>query len=1766
MPLAKIKASSVSTRNSMDKEPSAGGSNASSKATSETQRSRDASPTTATGTATTAASTATSTGASTKKEKHQQRKQVEKGDEKRGKRKKDEITVEKIDTGDFVVGIGDKLKVNYHEKKSPSSHGSTYEAKVIEISVQRGVPMYLVHYTGWNNRYDEWVPRERIAENLTKGSKQKTRTISTSSANSGGAPAQAASTAGNSSNNNNGNSSNSGPNASLPPKDGSGKAEQQQQPPGPGTGPSASLLQGLTKTPTSSAALTTQSGSKRGRGRSDSMPPRSTTPSSVASNSSRTKSPAASQSLAQLKHKRPTRTLPMSSSSSSNNQGRRISASASISANVSDASMGSDSDTDSDEPVRRPKRLNAKDAQQQQQQSKAKAATASGKKVAPIRRTTGSDDSDDDDDEEQQQPTPSSSGKQQSQAAQQQQQQQQQATAIQRPRAGNRAMSSGGAGKGRDYDLSEIRSELKGFQPQLLERKEAIKSEPSDVQAKQEPKTGSSTEQSSETDSYMDEDSQSSEKLPYRKQQQQQQSTTSDKRKGAAATAAPSGSTADLDTPIKKESEKPHIKHETLTGEDRKPFKVEPKEEQAKPFHSGADIKPTTTTSIIAPARFGANSSSNSSGGGGGTAKCTSVIVEKPLTMIKKTEKSETTTASTATAAAGGAGAGAGTGATMSPGQKLELLKKLQAGGSLGLERGKKFAEPVQHKETATLKVELPAACSPSSSSSSSSSFCSSSNNSAATSASLSSSSATRSLPDMSKLEISSGTTTTTTTTAAAAATAAAGTGKESKYSNVGGGGGGAAAAGGAAGINNSNLTSGIKRLSSDVYEFKDTEPFEFEKRISPMACGTSVIASSSSSSSTPPAPAPVIVSAAARKQALKMIPIPRSIEHQLPHVGHEPATRGYAAGTAAAGGATAAGATAATSTPSKAKKRGSPLKEASLTALEKPKLIKVEQQQQQQATAAAQSSPAASPNSVKSSAASASGAGSKAQAGNAAGCNAAAAGTVAAGAQLTPGHPHATPFDVLRRSPSFNLNIVALNEELAQTVQETTRALNVALQPLPDALQLPATPPAATGAPAAGAGAGAASGSGSVSAAFTPVIAVPVSPKLSTPPQAMGVAKTTQQQQQIVGSPFMETRNVFELSTSNEGSGYSSGESNKDNKLEKLENVKILLAGSGAGSFDLDAVKYEQKPTSIADKVLKAISQKKEEVEQSKTKIQTESNTDKDEPPQQQPLPHPSSLKVEPNSISSTLKLDTLSLLSEPLKVQTGSGLPSVLSELYHRTSSSNSPETKSILDASLPAKNNELSETIQKLECAIQRKTPVAGQSLGSSLAGTPPVTAAVGTASFSDESMDSTDSEQRLVIEDVIAEEPNTATELKSPMSEGVGGLMGSAPVKLELAAAGSKPLTGVQAPIALKPVYMMGVPMSMNVFLNKEQSTVPPTTSPTPTGTTATAAGAGAAGATGAAAAAGAAATHTALPPVLSAPGVPVVVPEIPVSVVVALRHSPGSASPASPKPDAKQTPKQLLSATDEGGLLLKPYTAQASPPLPEAQAQAQAQTQAQAQSHSQAQSLAVEAKASPSPLPRPFALYQQAKELPMHVSPAAGSPLISEASHTEAAINLLCEETIPGSPAPNYSSKDEPTGNTLGLALGTGGAAVTSSSAVSSTLTIPGIAPLPPDTPSPRANQAALAGQSAPAASVSPNSSPESPASQDDSSEETGSSKKHAELESNSALSSRRKRRAKASESNVQSAVCHFLGKRRRQQINNMRKTAATTGNSWLRYG
>ena len=57
---------------------------------------------------------------------------------------------------------GDKIKVFW-------LHGQIYEAKIIKTDKTRTDkwPKYYVHYQGWNQRYDEWITRGRIAENLT---------------------------------------------------------------------------------------------------------------------------------------------------------------------------------------------------------------------------------------------------------------------------------------------------------------------------------------------------------------------------------------------------------------------------------------------------------------------------------------------------------------------------------------------------------------------------------------------------------------------------------------------------------------------------------------------------------------------------------------------------------------------------------------------------------------------------------------------------------------------------------------------------------------------------------------------------------------------------------------------------------------------------------------------------------------------------------------------------------------------------------------------------------------------------------------------------------------------------------------------------------------------------------------------------------------------------------------------------------------------------------------------------------------------------------------------------------------------------------------------------------------------------------------------------------------------------------------------------------------------------------------------------------------
>ncbi|XP_060528057.1 AT-rich interactive domain-containing protein 4B-like isoform X2 [Cylas formicarius] len=79
------------------------------------------------------------------------------------------------------INIGDKLSVYY----GPTNESKvTYEAKVVDIDKDQTGTIYLVHYTGWNTRYDEWIPTTRVAENLsanTKAKKSKSCTPSISS-------------------------------------------------------------------------------------------------------------------------------------------------------------------------------------------------------------------------------------------------------------------------------------------------------------------------------------------------------------------------------------------------------------------------------------------------------------------------------------------------------------------------------------------------------------------------------------------------------------------------------------------------------------------------------------------------------------------------------------------------------------------------------------------------------------------------------------------------------------------------------------------------------------------------------------------------------------------------------------------------------------------------------------------------------------------------------------------------------------------------------------------------------------------------------------------------------------------------------------------------------------------------------------------------------------------------------------------------------------------------------------------------------------------------------------------------------------------------------------------------------------------------------------------------------------------------------------------------------------------------------------------------
>ncbi|KAK3597334.1 hypothetical protein CHS0354_034576 [Potamilus streckersoni] len=66
---------------------------------------------------------------------------------------------------------GTRLKVRYGRGRNQKE----YEAKVVESSTENGV-QFLVHYAGWNTRYDEWIRPERIVEIIERPDAVKKKT------------------------------------------------------------------------------------------------------------------------------------------------------------------------------------------------------------------------------------------------------------------------------------------------------------------------------------------------------------------------------------------------------------------------------------------------------------------------------------------------------------------------------------------------------------------------------------------------------------------------------------------------------------------------------------------------------------------------------------------------------------------------------------------------------------------------------------------------------------------------------------------------------------------------------------------------------------------------------------------------------------------------------------------------------------------------------------------------------------------------------------------------------------------------------------------------------------------------------------------------------------------------------------------------------------------------------------------------------------------------------------------------------------------------------------------------------------------------------------------------------------------------------------------------------------------------------------------------------------------------------------------------------
>lgn len=301
------------------------------------------------------------------------------------------------------VELGDRLKVYYgptHESKV------TYEAKVIDMEKDGAEPMYLVHYTGWNTRYDEWIKASRIAQNFTQAQGRVKRIKTTPRP-------QTPST--NLSNNTVNKSSKVASNTNS-------NASQSRR-----------RAQSLAPTTSVVSSTATKEVKKEEKEKETSQPTRSTTPLSVASSSSRTKSPA---TPANNRQTRTTRNNDLSGTEH-RRRTRRMSGHTDISvASETEDSEAYDSDTTEPEQTR----TRSKGTEERKRREGRNRAED---RMKPDETSEGEEDKDN----------------------------------LEEPRRGRRLRRTLGKSqgiksepdsdeeqpKGRDFDLNQIRSELKGF-------------------------------------------------------------------------------------------------------------------------------------------------------------------------------------------------------------------------------------------------------------------------------------------------------------------------------------------------------------------------------------------------------------------------------------------------------------------------------------------------------------------------------------------------------------------------------------------------------------------------------------------------------------------------------------------------------------------------------------------------------------------------------------------------------------------------------------------------------------------------------------------------------------------------------------------------------------------------------------------------------------------------------------------------------------------------------------------------------------------------------------------------------------------------------------------------------------------------------------------------------------------------------------------------------------------------------------------------------